>query len=453
MPIDVHSNPGTVRLAAPDGPKDRLRVLLLDDAPASVELVARALREAGIEFLIKRVQTRETFIQEIARSPPDVVLLESKLRQWDGASALQCLHERLPHIPAVFVTESLGDEAAVALMKAGAADYVLKEHPARLATAIRSAVERARAVIERRKAEQALAHSEERFRRLIEDASDAIAIIGADGCIRYMSPAIRAIAGHEPAEIVGKRLLEFIHADDVSKVEHCLDLLRREPDNPRRSTVRFLHKSGKWRAIEGACRNLLGSPQIDGIVLTIRDVSERERHVRALAALGAANAALVHADGESGVLGEICNVLVRIGGYRLAWIGLAQPDVHRSVMPVACAGTDESYLANLKVEWSEGERGKGPTGTAIRTGRPQIAQHIATDPRFEPWRLDAIEHGFASSIALPLPDAGKPLGALNIYSTEPDAFDAEEVALLEQLAADVAYGLRALRARHSGHDP
>ena len=84
---------------------------------------------------------------------------------------------------------------------------------------------------------------------------------------------------------------------------------------------------------------------------------------------------------------------------------------------------------------------------AIRTGSPVVLQRAATHASFAPWRAEALKRGFASVLAVPLRSDGQVMGALNIYASEADAFDEGEVALLTELADDLAYGLAALRAR------
>ena len=178
-----------------------------------------------------------------------------------------------------------------------------------------------------------------------------------------------------------------------------------------------------------------------------RAEQEMRRLNRALKTLSECNQVMVRAADESELLREICRVLVEDGGYRLAWAGFADDDEAKSVRPVARAGFDEGYVDQLQVTWADTERGRGPTGTAIRTGQPCVARRTSTDPAFGPWRAEATQRGYASAIALPLITNSKPLGALSIYATEPDAFDAEEVRLLTELANDLAYGIAALRAR------
>lgn len=98
--------------------------------------------------------------------------------------------------------------------------------------------------------------------------------------------------------------------------------------------------------------------------------------------------------------------------------------------PVAAAGTDEGYLEGVNITWADAERGRGPTGTCIRTRTTTISRNIATDPRLAPWRAEALKRGYASSIALPLLVESEAIGALTIYAVEPDAWI--ESALLDE---------------------
>jgi len=189
----------------------------------------------------------------------------------------------------------------------------------------------------------------------------------------------------------------------------------------------------------------------------IRDITERKkgeeelrRVNRTLKTLSECNQVLVRTADEKSLLHEICRVIVEVSGYRLAWVGYAEQDEAKTVRPVAQAGYEEGYLDTLNITWADTERGRGPTGTAIRTGKPSICKNMLTDPHFVPWRAEAIKRGYASSIVLPLidkDDKDQTFGALNIYAAEPDAFDDEEVKLLTELANDLAYGISALRTR------
>jgi len=185
----------------------------------------------------------------------------------------------------------------------------------------------------------------------------------------------------------------------------------------------------------------------------LAEVAERKRTAealtrtaRALKVLSECNQALVRARTEDALLKDVCQLIVATGRYRLAWVGYAMTDSAKTVKPVCQAGFEEGYLENLNISWADIERGRGPTGTAIRTAKPSITKDILTDPTFAPWREQALKRGYSSSIALPLSAGGEVIGALNIYAAESDAFDEEEVDLLLELAGDLAFGIMSIRS-------
>ncbi len=179
--------------------------------------------------------------------------------------------------------------------------------------------------------------------------------------------------------------------------------------------------------------------------------TELRRVTRALKTLTCCNEELIRATNIPSFVRDVCRIIVEVGEYRLAWVGFAEWDENRTVRPAAQYGFEKGYLNTVNITWSNNARGRGPTGTAIRTRKPVIARNILSDRSFAPWRDEAAKRGYASSIALPLIEKKRVLGSLNIYSTEPDAFDEEEVKLLTELANDIAYGIGAIEM-HSKHE-
>lgn len=178
---------------------------------------------------------------------------------------------------------------------------------------------------------------------------------------------------------------------------------------------------------------------------------ELQRTNRALRTLSAGNRTLVRAVDEPSLLQKMCSVAVELGGYRMAWVGLAEHDAEKTVRPVAQAGTDKTFLDTLHITWDETEPGNGPTGTAIRTGRPYVVHGLQSDPRYQAWHTAAREQGIHSGISLPLHVDQTVLGALTIYSEDHEAFEAAEIELLSEMAEDLAYGISTLRT-HIKHD-
>jgi PAS domain S-box-containing protein len=172
--------------------------------------------------------------------------------------------------------------------------------------------------------------------------------------------------------------------------------------------------------------------------------------VRSYRMLSHCNRAIALAEEDIGLMREICHILVTEGGWRMAWVGMTEPGPGKRVRPVAQAGFENGYLGKIEVTWDESPTGRGPAGTAIRTGQPVACQNLLTDPNFAPWREEAIQRGFAAAIALPLRNETSVFGALTLYATEPDTLVPAEVDLLRRLADNLAYALRVLRIKAAG---
>lgn len=313
-------------------------------------------------------------------------------------------------------------------------------------------------ITDRKRAEEALRQSEERFRRLAENARDVIYRMSIpEGKYEYVSPAALSVFGYSPEECYHSPLLikQSIHPDWKAYFEEqWANLLKGEM--PPTYEYQFLHKSGKVCWFHQ--RNILvrdhdGQPvAIEGIVTDITERKQAEdalRHLnRELRAVSECNQTLLRAVDEQTLLDEVCRIICEEAGYRMAWVGYAENDEAKTVRPVAWAGVEDGYLTAARVVWADQERGRGPTGVAIRTGEMDCIQDFMTEQRVVPWREDGLQRGYRSNIALPLKDENaNTFGALTIYSCEPNAFTPTEMRLLEELAGDLAFGIAALRTR------
>ncbi len=189
----------------------------------------------------------------------------------------------------------------------------------------------------------------------------------------------------------------------------------------------------------------------------VQDITERKvaeqaqnRLTRSLALLSQCRQVLVHAENEQQLLNEVCRLGVEVGGYLMSWVGMVGIGADKNVYPMAQSGYEEGYLDSIKVTWDDTPHGCGPKGMAIKTGKTVVNQDCLTNPHMAPWREAAVQRGYQSSIALPLFVNQRVIGAFTLYSAEPFAFGAEEVALLEELTADLSYGIEMLgiRAEH-----
>ncbi len=297
---------------------------------------------------------------------------------------------------------------------------------------------------------------EQRFRLLAEHAPDVISRyrVLPTPAFEYVSPSVETVLGHSPAEFYADPgLMErLVHPDD----RHLLAPAANQSDVPSAVLLRLSHPDGHVVSLEQRSHPIFDAEgrlvAVEGVA---RDVSDRqaaqaavERLNRVLRTLTAANAALVHATSEDELVEAICRVVVEEGAYRYAWVGYRENDEAGTVRPVASAGYGVGYQVGLNVTWHPEARGMGPVGTSIREGRTVVLADIATDPSYAPWRSTALALGYASGAAIPLRNGSSAaFGTLVIYSDEVGTLGAEEVDLLEGLAADLAFGVVTLRAR------
>lgn len=303
-----------------------------------------------------------------------------------------------------------------------------------------------------KRAELALAESEERFRAMAENSADVIFQMDTGNLVTYASPALHSF-GYSSAQVVGEPFSKFIPPAELPR---ALEALRKINSGASISLfgLKLLRGDGTVADCEINATPILRDGRVIGVQGVVRDISERKRteiklqrlnHV--LKALGNSRRAILLARNEAEYLDEVCRIVVEDCGFRMVWIGYAEEDAERKVRPVAQAGLGSDYLESVRITWDDSELGRGPTGTAIRTGRMAMCRNMLTDPVFAPWRAQALKRGYASSLVLPLSLGGKVFGALTIYAPEPDGFAESEVELLAELAEELAYGVVALREK------
>ncbi|MDD5053055.1 MAG: PAS domain S-box protein [Sulfuricurvum sp.] len=318
-------------------------------------------------------------------------------------------------------------------------------------------------ITEKHNTEEALRESEEKFRSITASAQDAILMIDDKGNISFWNEAAIKIFGYSEHEAIGQSLhrliaperflhahhigfSNFIHTGEGAAIGKTLELSALKKDGtefPIELSLSSVKREGKWNGIG-----------------MIRDITERKqselslnRANRALKTLSAGNIALVKAKNEEELLQSVTNVIVEKGGYSMAVVRYAKEDANKSLISMASSGMAEGSCSEYHFSWSDTEGGELPSAIAICTNTTQICLDISQESKFKRWKEAALSHGFISNIALPLFGDEKVFGTLCIYSTEKNAFDSEEIKLLEELANDLAYGIINLRTRleHEQH--
>ena len=311
-----------------------------------------------------------------------------------------------------------------------------------------------RDISERKSAELEAWRAKNDWERTFDTVPDFIAILDEKHRIVRANKSMAQQLGVKPEQAVGLACYTCVHGTSLPP-EFCPHSKTLEDGKEHVAEVHEPFLGGDFIVSTTPLRDENG--RITGSVHVARNITERKRAEEAvsklnrhLRAISNSNQALMHAADETAFTQEVCDIIIKDCGYALVWVGFAEHDKAKTVRPIAYAGFDKSYIDGLKVTWdAKSERGHGPTGTTIRTGKPYVCKNMQTDPNFAPWRKNAIERNYTASCVLPLSSQeGETFGALNIYSKEPNPFTDEEVKLLTELANDFAYGVVMLRLRH-----
>ncbi len=307
-------------------------------------------------------------------------------------------------------------------------------------------------ITERRQVEEKLRQSEARFRNLFDGhAAIKMVIDSGSGRITEANQAAATFYGWPIEELCRMNIQQI---NTLSQAEIKAEMAMALSGEKQHFSFRHRRADGSLRDVDVFSNSITidGKEMLYSIIqdVTDRNLAEAEikRQSRALLAINNCNHALLHAKNEQELLQRICSIIVDTGGYRMAWAGFAEHDDAKSISIVAEAGFFTAYDQHRKLTWADVPQGRGPAGIAIRTAQPCKINDILTNPLFEPWRKDALHHGFASLITLPLVADTETFGLLGVYSASPDAFDAVETNFLMSLANNLAYGLK--NSRDSG---
>ncbi|MBI5444542.1 MAG: response regulator [Deltaproteobacteria bacterium] len=185
---------------------EMIRVLIVEDLPTDADLSEREVRQALPHSEFQRVETREQYLSALESFRPDVILCDFKMPQFDGLTALALARERVPEIPFLIVTGSMSEDTAVECMKAGAWDYVIKEHLRRLGPAVLGGLDQQRLRRERKLAQE----KSQRWERVFEEAQFGLAHADArTNTFLEVNATFARERGYAPGELVGRPILEI----------------------------------------------------------------------------------------------------------------------------------------------------------------------------------------------------------------------------------------------------
>jgi diguanylate cyclase (GGDEF)-like protein/PAS domain S-box-containing protein len=264
------------------GSPGALRVLLLEDNPSDAELVLHALRQEGIEHTSEVVSDAPSFIAALAHDP-DVVLSDFNLPSIDALGALRAVRESGRDIPVIVVSGALGDADAVAAIRAGAADYLLKDRLGRLGSAVMRAVEARQLRLANQLSVAGLRETSQRLQAIFDNTADGIVTVSADGHIDASNAAAQRLFGYTGEELRGMEVRALVSDTTIREFELGAGA-GTEPGSGPAGRVREtsgLRKDGSGVPVELRAERI---PVLNGHVMVVifRDITERKAYVSAL---------------------------------------------------------------------------------------------------------------------------------------------------------------------------
>lgn len=276
-----------------------LRLLLVEDSADDAELVMRELRRAGFHLQPLRVDDPEAFGRALDSDLWDLVISDYNVPGFGAMQALQQMHERGRDLPFIVVSGAIGEDVAVACMKAGAHDYVMKDRLARLGEAVRRELRDAEIRRERAESNEALLRSEARFRELIEMLPDIVLVHVREKIVYANDSAANAFLYADRAELLGRSVRDLFHSHAIAEEDSLQALVRADCEPSQVIEVIGRRRDLTDRVMESSAKRVVFNGQ-EAVLLVTRDVSERREltsrmmRLDRLAAVGMLAAGVAH---------------------------------------------------------------------------------------------------------------------------------------------------------------
>lgn len=287
-----------------------------------------------------------------------------------------------------------------------------------------------------------------RYDFLARCANDAILVWEGAGRLLEVNDRAVEMFGYSRDELLHMSLLDLKPPESAADFTRFLTRVKEEGSLVFETVNRRKDGTSFPTEVSVGSIELKGKRYSQSIV---RDASERvqaqlqiKRLNRLYAVLSKCDAASFRATTEDELFREVCSIVVNTGNFPVSWVGRVDWTAE-TVLPVATAGAQASYLDQVRIGAGSGPLGKGPTGAAIRTGKAVACADIGTDEAMAPWREAAERHGLRSSISLPLVRSGKTAYVLGIYSAEPEFFTGEEFGLAEEVGRSISFSLEKMQ--------
>jgi len=403
-----------------------VRILLVDDDPGFRERMADLIeREAAVES-VTTAPDGEAALERLAEGSYDCVVSDLRMPDLDGIELAERVRERHESLPFVLVTGAGSEETASEAFSAGVSEYFRKD------TDVAVLVRRITNLVEHARGERSVKRTKERYEALIEESSDLVAVVQADGTITYHSESLRRTMGVDPGAVIGEDVVEKIHPEDRERTRAALADLDAAPAGEHRTRsleMRIRDADGDWRWLKSTIRTT-DADEIDGFVANSRDVTERRRRETAIRAVHDATREMMTAGDAAVVERIVADAAVDALGLEL--VGVFRFDESVGALVPTEYGDD---VVDVLGELPTFERGEGVVWGAFAAGETRVYDDVRTAT--EVYNPDT---PVRSELVVPIGTHG----VLVSGDLDPGAFDDVDVDAAETLCANAEAALEQL---------
>jgi PAS domain S-box-containing protein len=256
----------------------KIKILHLEDSLTDSELLHSLVESGSIENDYFLVDEEKDFINILDTEKIDIILSDYSLPGYNGNEALKYVREKFPHMPFIFVSGAMGEDAAINAMLNGATDYVLKNKLERLVPAIKRAMNEHELEVKRNQAEAALRESERKYKDLINEVNDGYFVTNIQGIITFANISMAKIFGFSnPEELTGHFFTEFNKTSHPQEVTYTFKNIIENKKKLDGLEMEVLRIDGNSIHIEINAVPVLGDGKIAGMQGVIHDITERKR--------------------------------------------------------------------------------------------------------------------------------------------------------------------------------
>ncbi len=253
--------------------QNNISVLIVEDNLGDFLLVEEYLFEAFPNIVTRHSEMLADALQTLKQEVFDVILLDLSLPDSDGYNSITQIISLVANLPIIVLTGSNDKQIGINSLRLGVQDYLIKDD-------ITSAVlqKSISYSIERKKSQHQLQENEKRFRALIENSMDGLAVLTKDGEITEMSQPALNILGYPPDTPLGLTTENFVHPDDVKKVMQAFTVIIKEHNKVQSAQFRIMQPDGNYIWLDTSFHNLLHEPAVNAVVLNFRDITSRKKN-------------------------------------------------------------------------------------------------------------------------------------------------------------------------------